>query len=64
MMTGAAAAGIDSCAIEGYKEEDLLRFLGEDQEAWRVGILVVFGLAEEKRRDRIREPLETLAELR
>jgi nitroreductase len=60
MMTGAAAAGIDSCAIEGYREEAVLQALGEDPEAWRVGIVLVFGHRAEARREKIREDLEAL----
>lgn len=62
MMTGAACAGIDSCAIEGYREEAVLAALGKDLAEWRVGILVVFGRAAEARREKFREPLESLVE--
>lgn len=62
MMTGAAAAGIDSCAIEGYKENDVLAAIGADPLAWRVGILAVFGHAAESPREKIREALGELVE--
>lgn len=62
MMTGAAAAGVDSCAIEGYRETDILAAAGASREAWRVGIVVVFGRAAEPPREKIREPLPELVE--
>jgi nitroreductase len=64
MMTAAAAAGVESCAIEGYREESVLAALGADPLEWRVGIVTVFGHAAEPRREKIREPLEKLVEYR
>ena len=55
MMTGAAAAGIDSCAIEGYRNDDVLRILNLDPLDWETGIVTVFGFcAEEAPREKIR----------
>ena len=64
MMTGAAAAGIDSCAIEGYREADVLAAFGAAPSEWRVGIVAVFGRAAEPPREKIREPLAELVEYR
>jgi nitroreductase len=64
MMTGAAAAGIDSCAIEGYKEEAVLSAVGADPLRWRVGVVAVFGRSAEPPREKIREPLSDLVEYR
>ena len=64
MMTGAAAAGIDSCAIEGYREADVLAAFGAAPVEWRVGIVAVFGRAAEPPREKIREPLSKLVEYR
>jgi nitroreductase len=64
MMTGAAAAGIDSCAIEGYKEDDVLSALGASPSCWRVGIVLVFGRPAEPRREKIREGLSEVSEFR
>jgi len=64
MMTGAAAAGIDSCAIEGYREADILAAFGAAPAEWRVGIVAVFGRAAEPPREKIREPLAELVEYR
>jgi nitroreductase len=64
MMTGAAAAGIDSCAIEGYKEEDVLSACGADPQLWRAGIVAVFGYPAENRREKIRESFKEIVEYR
>ena len=55
MMTGAAAAGIDSCAIEGYDDGAVLSIFELDPEKWETGIVTVFGFsAEEAPREKIR----------
>ncbi|HNY18160.1 MAG TPA: NAD(P)H-dependent oxidoreductase [Treponemataceae bacterium] len=55
MMTGAAAADIDSCAIEGYDDGAVLSVLGLDPKKWETGIVTVFGYsAEEAPREKIR----------
>jgi nitroreductase len=64
MMTGAAAAGVDSCAIEGYKEEEVLAALGEDPSLFRVGIVAVFGRRAEEPREKIRESFDAVVEYR
>jgi nitroreductase len=64
MMSAAAAAGLDSCAIEGFEEEQVLRALAIDGLEWRVGIIVSFGRAAEPRRERVREEIEALVERR
>lgn len=65
MMNAAASIGVDSCAIEGFKEAEVLDILaqatpGFDAADWRVGLLVTFGRAGEPRRERIRTSLEEL----
>lgn len=65
MMNAAAALGVDSCAIEGYKEAEVLDLVaqaapGFEASDWRVGILITFGHAGEPRRERIRASLEEL----
>lgn len=64
MMTGAAAAGVDSCAIEGYREADVLAAFAASPAQWRVGIVAVFGRAAEPPREKIREPLSAIVEYR
>jgi nitroreductase len=65
MMNAAASLGVDSCAIEGFKEAEVLDIVaqaapGFDAADWRVGLLVTFGHAGEPRRERFREGLEEL----
>ncbi|HET7838267.1 MAG TPA: nitroreductase family protein, partial [Rectinemataceae bacterium] len=64
MMTGAAAAGIDSCAIEGFDEAASLAVLEAEPEEWTVGLFAVFGHAAEEARAKIREGLPSIAERR
>ncbi|MDP3177024.1 MAG: nitroreductase family protein [Spirochaetaceae bacterium] len=64
MMTGAAAAGVDSCAIEGYDEGKLLSALGVEARARRAGLAVVFGYRDEERRERIREDFASVVSRR
>jgi nitroreductase len=55
MMTGAAAAGIDSCAIEGFDDGKVLDLLGLDPELWQTAIVTVFGhAASDEPREKIR----------
>ncbi len=60
MMTGAAAAGIDSCPIEGYDEEKLAAFLGPDAADEAPGLVLLFGYRAEDERPKIRETLESI----
>ncbi|NLZ77737.1 MAG: NAD(P)H-dependent oxidoreductase [Spirochaetales bacterium] len=60
MMTGARSLGIQSCAIEGFDEEGVLRVLGTDPEEWLVSLLCTFGHAAEEERPKIRVPLDEL----
>lgn len=65
MMNAASSIGVDSCAIEGFKEAEVLDIVaqatvGFDPEDWRVGLLVTFGHRGEPRRQRIRATLEEL----
>ncbi len=64
MMTGAAFAGVDSCAIEGYKEESILSALDADPSSWRVGLVAVFGRKAEERREKIRTSASALIQYR
>ncbi|MDY0288608.1 MAG: NAD(P)H-dependent oxidoreductase [Sphaerochaeta sp.] len=60
MMTGAAALGIQSCAIEGYDEEMVLTLLGLKSEQWIVSMVIPFGYPAEPARPKIRASLEEL----
>ena len=63
MMSGAASAGLDSCAIEGYDEAALLSQLDEDGAEWAMGLMAVFGMADEAPRSKIREPLSAISRI-
>lgn len=61
MMTGAAACGIDSCAIEGYDDSKVLALLSLDGTAWETGLITVFGYAaHDDSREKIRLPPERI----
>jgi len=60
MMTGAAYCGIDSLAIEGFKNEEVLRILGLDAFRWQTAIITAFGYRDEPARPRIRESAERI----
>ncbi len=64
MMTGAAAAEVDSCAIEGFQEERVIATLDLDLGTWTVGLVAAFGYSAESRRGRIRESLHSILEMR
>jgi nitroreductase len=62
MMTGAAAAEIESCAIEGYDNVRVLDALGLDPPAWETGIVTSFGYAANAdSREKIRMPIKGIA---
>ncbi len=60
MMTGAASVGIQSCAIEGFDETQVLALLGLDRQNWQVALVIAFGYPAEPERPKIREPLHEL----
>jgi nitroreductase len=61
MMTGAAAKGLDSCAIEGFDDRKVLAALGLSPDEWQTGIVTVFGhSAETEVREKIRMPAEEI----
>jgi nitroreductase len=60
MMTVAAALGIDSCPIEGYREDAVRAALGLNEADWRISLLVPFGFRGEEEREKIREPYDSV----
>lgn len=62
MMNLAAASGVDSCAIEGFKEDEVRSILHLDPEDWRISLLIPFGYKGEPFRPKIREPLASLVD--
>ena len=63
MMTGATAAGLDSCPIEGFDEAGVLAALDKSEKDWAVGIVVAFGRRDEEIRPKIREKLSNMYEI-
>lgn len=63
MLTGAASMYLDSCAIEGFDEIEVLKAIDKDKQGWEVGILASFGYAAEECRPKIRETLESISEV-
>jgi nitroreductase len=63
-MTGAAAAGLDSCAIEGFDEAAVLAALGYPPEPWTACLMAAFGYRAEARRERFRLEAGEMSELR
>ena len=60
MMTGARTLGIQSCAIEGFDETQVIEILGVDPAEWQVSLLSTFGHPDEPERPKIRMSLEEL----
>lgn len=61
MMTGAIAADIDSCAIEGFDNAGVLSVLNLDPSLWDTGIITVFGYSvAEESREKIRMSTEDI----
>ncbi|MDD4574523.1 MAG: nitroreductase family protein, partial [Sphaerochaeta sp.] len=60
MMTGAAALGIQSCAIEGFDEDSVLSLLALDKQEWIVSMVIPFGYPAEPARPKIRASIKEL----
>lgn len=62
MMQCAVAAGIQSCAIEGFEEELVLKTLKLEPSEWQVGLIIAFGYPErqDEEREKIRIDLTEL----
>ena len=52
--------GIQSCAIEGFHEQQVLDVLSLDGNQWQASLLATFGYPAEAERPKIRERLEDL----
>ena len=57
MMNAACEKGILSCCIEGFDNNEILDFLGLDNNKQVVSIIATFGYPKEEMRDKIRMPL-------
>lgn len=60
MMSTAAAGGIQSCAIEGFIEEEVLTLLQLDPQLYTISLAITFGYPADSFRPKIREPLDSL----
>lgn len=60
MMTGARAIGIDSIAIEGFREEEVLGICSAAPATRAVSLVVAFGHAAVPVAEKIREPLASI----
>lgn len=60
MMSGARTLGIQSCAIEGFDESQVLDALGIEPGHWQVSLLASFGYSAEEERPKIRLALSDL----
>ena len=60
MMTAAATETIQSCAIEGFDEDQVAKIINLEQHTWQVSLLITFGYPAEPVREKIREPLANL----
>jgi nitroreductase len=63
-MTGAAAAGLDSCAIEGFDEGRALAAAGSSPSEWIACLMACFGYRAEPRRERFRLEAGEMSEIR
>lgn len=60
MMNAATAVGIDSCAIEGYSEPEIIELTTLSPDEWMISLVAAFGFRSEDRRGKIREPLSSI----
>jgi nitroreductase len=68
MMTTAAMLGIDSCAVEGFRADELERVvaesLGVDTETFGVAVMVAFGYRIQEPKGKTRQKMEDIVEWR
>ena len=62
MMTGAAAMGIDSCAIEGLEKEKVEAVLDMDVAKEELALMIAFGYRVKEPSKKLRLPLERIVE--
>lgn len=64
MMTAAAGIGIDSCAIGGFKPDEVARLLGLEPGRYAVALVLALGFCAEAGGEKLRLPLAELVEYR
>jgi len=66
MMTTAAMLGIDSCAIEGFKAEELETIMstefGVNTQEFGVGVMVAFGYRVDPQKVKTRQSMQEITE--
>lgn len=62
MMTGAKTLGIDSCPMEGFNEDELLKVLDINPEEYKIAMVIPFGYANDTQREKTRLPFEEVVE--
>ncbi len=64
IMTAAAAAGVDSCPIEGFEKKAVEEVLGLPDDDFQVAVLVALGYRAGEQTPRFRHPFDQVAEFR
>lgn len=64
MMTAAAGIGIDSCAIGGFKPDEVVALLGLEPGRYAVALVLALGYCAEAAGEKLRLPLGELVEYR
>ncbi len=64
MMTAAAGIGIDSCAIGGFKADEVARLLDLEPGRYAVALVLALGYCTEAAGEKLRLPLSELVEYR
>ena len=64
MMTYAAGNQIDSCPMEGFNEEEVLKTLNYDSKKYGVAMVVAFGYRADEPQEKTRLPIEEIVDFR
>ena len=64
MMTAAAAAGIDSCPIEGFDKQPVEEVLELDTDEYQVAVIVALGYRAGEQTQRLRSEFDEIVEFR
>lgn len=62
MMNMAATLGIDSCPIEGFEEDNVLKILNIDPQIYRIALILPFGYRVREQQAKVRSEIEQLVE--
>ena len=64
MMTAAAAAGIDSCPIEGFDKQPVEEVLELNTDQYQVAVILALGFRAREQTQRLRDAFEEIVEFR